>query len=139
MTEIWLPGLGEVPFTTVEASNAVNDYDPALMLGRNNKTGDWHVLVKDGPHGEPFPVFSIGKELPPYDRIQQMLYENDVRRHGHKIIEGIERRKRIERERLDKEHRDRAEEVAEHIEWGYRKLGKHPRTRIFVPSPSEKA
>ncbi len=135
MTNIWLPGLGNVPFNVIDAGNAVSDYSSDLMLGRNNKTGDWHVLVKNGPHdGQPFPVMTIGQELPPYDRLQQMLYERDVRRHGAKIVEAIERKKRITREQLDKEHRDRAEEVAEYMEWGFRKLGKHPNPRIFVPS-----
>lgn len=134
MTDIWLPDVGTVPFEVVSANRAVEDYDPELMLGRNKKTGDWHVLVKKGPHdGQPFPVFFIGPELPPYDRLQQMLYEHDVRRHGAKIVAAIERKKRIERERLDKEYRDRAEEVAEYLEWGFRKLGKHPNPRIFVP------
>ncbi len=134
MTDIWLPDVGTVPFEAITARNAVEDYDPELMLGRNKQTGDWHVLVKNGPHdGQPFPVFFIGKELPSYDRMQQMLYENDVRRHGAKIIEAIERKKRAARERLDKDHRDRAEEVAEYMEWGFRKLGKHPNPRIFVP------
>ena len=134
MTDIWLPGVGEVPFTTVEAGNAVNDYDPDLILGRNNATGDWHVLVKNGPHGgKPFPVFFIGPELPPYERLQKMLYEHDVRRHGAKIVHAIERRKSAERKRLDDEAHDQNGEVAEYIEWGMRKLGKHPNPRIFVP------
>lgn len=135
MTDIWLPGLGNVPFNVVEAGNAVSDYSSDLMLGRNNKTGDWHVLVKNGPHdGQPFPIFSIGQELPSYDRLQQMLYEHDVRRHGAKIVDAIERRKRAAKKALDDEAHDRAAEVAEYIEWGHRKLGKHPNPRIFVPS-----
>ena len=120
--------------TAMTASNAVSDYDPDLILGRNEETGDWHVFVKHGPHdGKPFPVFYIGPELPPYDQLQKMLYEHDVRRHGHKIVAGIERRKKLERERLDKEATERHEEVAEYIEWGMRQMGAHPQKRIFVP------
>lgn len=135
MTELWLPGQGVVPVGSVDASRAVTDYDPDLMLGRNEQTGDWHVFVRKGPHdGQPFPVMYIGPELPSYDRLQQLLYEHDVRRHGAKIIEGIERRKRAERERLDKEAHDRHGEVAEYIEWAHRQMGTHPSPRIFVPS-----
>jgi hypothetical protein len=140
VTDIWLPGLGNVPFNVVNASNAVNDYDPELMLGRNNQTGTWHVLVKNGPHdGQPFPVFSIGAELPPYDQLQKMLYQHDVRRHGAKIVDAIERKKRIAKKHLDDEALDRAGEVAEYIEWGHRVMGSHPSPRVFVPSsPSGK-
>jgi len=132
---IWLPGSGVVPVGSINASKAVEDYDPSLMLGRNEQTGDWHVFVKDGPHDhQPFPVMYIGPELPPYDALQALLYKNDVRRHGEKIVHAIERRKAAERERLDKQHRDENAEVAEHIEWGMRQMGAHPNPRIFVPS-----
>lgn len=134
MTDIWLPGLGNVPFNVMEAGNAVSDYDADLMLGRNNKTGDWHVLVKNGPHdGQPFPVFYIGPELPPYDVIQKMLYEHDVRRHGAKIVAAIERKKAVARKHADDAALDIAGETAEYIEHAFRKLGKHPNPRVFVP------
>jgi hypothetical protein len=133
--DVWLPGHGVVPVGAINASKAVEDYDPDLMLGRNEQTGDWHVFLKNGPHGgQPFPVMYLGPELPPYDEIQRLLYTNDVRRHGAKIVEAIERRKRAERERLDKIHADENGEVAEYIEWGLRQMGAHPNPRIFVPS-----
>ena len=133
--DVWLPGHGVVPVGSINASKAVEDYDPELMLGRNEQTGDWHVFVKKGPHdGQPFPVMYIGPELPTYDEIQRLLYKNDVRRHGAKIVQAIERRKRVEQERLEKQHHDENAEVAEHIEWGLRQMGALPKLRIFVPS-----
>jgi hypothetical protein len=133
--DIWLPNSGVVSVGEINASRAVEDYDPELILGRNEQTGDWHVFVKDGPYdGQPFPVMYLGEELPSYDEIQRLLYTHDVKRHGAKIIDAIERRKRIERERLEKQHADESEEVAEHIEWGLRQMGAHPKPRIFVPS-----
>ena len=132
--DIFLPGHGVVPLGSINASKAVTDYDPDLMLGRNEQTGDWHVFVKNGPHGgEPFPVFYLGRELPSYDRIQQLLYENDVRRHGAKIVQAIERRKRDAQRKLDQEHADIDGEVAEHIEWATRQMRGNT-SRIFVPS-----
>ena len=133
--DIVLPSGVVVPVGSVNASKAVEDYDPDLMLGRNEQTGDWHVFIKKGPHnGEPFPVMYLGPELPPYDRIQELLYKNDVRRHGAKIVDAIERRKADERRRLEKQHEEENAEVAEHIEWGLRQMGAHPNPRIFVPS-----
>lgn len=132
--EIWLPDVGNVPFHFVEANNAVSEYDPDLMLARNNKTGEWAVLLKNGPNGQPFPVYHLGKELPPYDVIQRKLYESDVRRHGHKLVETIQRRNDARQKALDDAAHDAAGEVAETIEWGYRRMGWHPSTRIFVPS-----
>ena len=133
--DIWLPNSGVVPVGSINASKAVEDYDPDLMLGRNEQTGDWHVFIKDGPHDhQPFPVMYLGPELPSYDEIQRLLYTHDVRRHGAKIVEAIERRNAAERERLEKQHHDESAEVAEHIEWGMRQMGAHPNPRIFVPS-----
>lgn len=130
---MWLPGKGVVPVNSVTAGNAVTDYDPSLVLGRVEQTGIWTVFVKDGPNGMPFPVFELGTELPSYDQIQRRLYESDVRRHGHKIVEQIQRRNDAAADRLDKTAHEAAEETAEHIEHGMRKLGMLPKLRIFVP------
>lgn len=135
MTDIWMPGLGMTPINFVTAGNAVSDYSSDLMLGRNNKTGEWHVMVKDGPHdGQPFPVFNLGKELPPYDVIQRKLYESDVRRHGAKIVEQIRRRAEAEKRSHDAYMHDVAEDSAERIENAMRKGGMLPNLKIFVPS-----
>jgi len=133
LTDIWTPDLGTVPISAVSASNAVSDYDPDLMLGRFENTGEWAVFIKNGPHGGPFPVFHLGRELPPYDLIQKKLYESDVRRHGHKLVETIQRRNDARTKALDDAAHEAAEETAEAIEWGFRKFGKHPNPRIFVP------
>jgi len=117
----------------------VSDYDPDLILGRIEQTGVWTVFVKNGPNGMPFPVFELGRELPSYDRIQKMLYESDVRRHGHKIVEQVQRRNDAAAKRLDDAGHEAAEETAEYIEHGLRKLGALPKLRAFVPdSPSSK-
>lgn len=131
--------MGNVPFHFMEAGNAVSDYDPDLMLGRNNKTGEWAVLIKKGPHdGQPFPVLILGTTLPSYTEIQHKLYSNDVRRHGHKIVEQVQRRVDERKRALDQEAHEASGETAEVIEHGMRKLGMLPNTqRIFVPS-SEK-
>lgn len=138
-TEIWLPDHGTVPIHMYEAANAVSDYDPDLVLGRNEATGTWQVFIKNGPHGgQPFPVFDLGRELPSYTQIQKKLYNADVRRHGHKIVEQMQRRVDAKKAALDKEGLDVAGETAEFIEWGMRDLGMLPKLRIFVPSEKGK-
>jgi hypothetical protein len=122
-----------VPVGAINASSAVSDYDPGLSLGRVESTGIWTVFVKDGPDGRPFPVFELGRELPPYDQIQRRLYESDVRRHGHKIVEQVQRRNDAVKAGYDKKAHEAAEETAEHIEHGMRKLGTLPKLRVFVP------
>lgn len=119
----------------MEAGNAVSDYDSDYMLGRNNTTGEWAVLIKNGPHdGQPFPVFTLGKELPSYDEIQRKLYEGDVRKHGHRIVEQIQRRTDARKKALDDAGHEASAETAEHIEHGMRKLGMLPKLSIYVPS-----
>lgn len=103
------------------------------MLGRDETTGDWKVLVKNGPHeGQPFPVFNLGRELPPAERIKQMLYNADVRRRGYKIVQDIERRNEARKKALRDEAHDAGGEVADVVDWAFRKEGKHPNPRIFV-------
>lgn len=116
------------------AGNAVSDYDSSLVLGRIEDTGMWTVFVKDGPNGQPFPVYELGRELPSYDEIQRRLYHSDVRRHGHKIVEQVQRRNDARQNELEAAGHDAAEDAAEHIEHGMRKLGMLPKLRIFVPS-----
>jgi hypothetical protein len=129
-TALWIPGRGELALDERAAARAVEEYDADLMLGQDRRTGDWVVLIKRDP---PYPVYGLGPRLPSPDEIKRQLYTADVRRHGGKIVEGLER----VNSQLRKELRDRASdstgEAAEALEWGFRKLGAHPFPRIFIP------
>jgi len=138
MTDIYLPGFGRVPFNIVSAQNAVSEYDPDLMLGRNEHTGEWQALIKNGPHGgQPFPVFTFGLELPDYEGIKRKLYLSDVRKRGHQIVLDIQNRNDARKAERDRVAADAAGEVAEFMEHEFRKSGEHPSPRIFVPSGKE--
>lgn len=130
--------MGTVAISEVNASRAVQEYDPDLILGRNEGTEEWQVFVKEGPYGRPFPVFTIGRDLPPYDRIQQMLYAADVRRHGARIVADVQRRYEEHKRREDSEWLARAEDVAEDVVVGMTKLGMLPKRKFYVPSQKGK-
>lgn len=127
-------GGGWSSIDAVRAGNAVSDYDPDLILGRDQETGLWRVYMRNGPEGQPFPVYTIGRELPSYDELQRRLYQADVRRHGHKIVEQVQRRVDARQASLEADAHDVSAETAERIEHGMRKLGMLPNLRIFVPS-----
>jgi len=131
-SQLWLPGAGFVPQHILEATKAVEDYDANLSLGRHELTGDWVVLLKR-PNGETVPIFGLGPELPSREQITEKLYKSDVRRHGGKIAEAIERRSREAQRDQERKASDAAGEAAEGFAWAARKDGTHPSPRIFVP------
>jgi hypothetical protein len=130
-SQLWLPGSGFVPQHIREATKAVEDYDPNLSLGRHDKTGDWVVLLKR-PDGT-VPIFGFGPELPSREQITEKLYKSDVRRHGGKIADAIERRSQEAQRDQERKASDQTGEVAEAFAWAARKDGTHPSPRIFVP------
>lgn len=132
MSELWLPQ-SHLLGSALEVKKAVQEYDPDLTLGRH-VDGSWAVMVERGPEGQPFPVYNLGHELPGVDRVKRLLYEADVRRHGHKIVEQIQRRNDQRAKELNDIAHDAAADTAERIESALRNAGERPNTRIFVPS-----
>jgi hypothetical protein len=136
--QLWLPGQGLVPAHMRQAQQTVEEYDPDLTIGRHEQTGEWVILLKRGPEGRPFPVFGLGIELPAPEQIKRRLFQSDVRRNGAEIVMQIRRKK----EMAEKESRalasDAAGQAAEGFDWAFRKEGKHPSPRIFVPTSKEK-
>lgn len=131
--QLWVPGHGLVPPHIRTALDAVQHYDANLSLGRHEQTGEWVVLLKR-PDGETQPILGLGTELPSEEAISKKLYESDVRRHGAQIIERLNRIDREQKAATRKAASDGSAAVAEGFEWGYRKLGARPNTKIFVPS-----
>lgn len=131
-SQLWLPGQGFVPAHVREATKAVEDYDSNLSLGRHDKSGEWVVLLTR-PDGETVPIFGLGHELPSRERITEKLYKSDVRRHGGKIAEAIDRANEQRRRDLARKADDGTGETAEAFAWAARKDGTHPSPRIFVP------
>jgi len=123
---LWLPGVGVSGTDERAAAKAIHEYDPDLILGRRQDTGEWIVFLKDGPMGEPFPVLGLGTRLPAPDELTRKLYNSDVRRHGVKIFKQIQARN----DALERERRHQAEEadamMADALVSGFRNQGFNP-------------
>lgn len=133
MTDIWTPS-GLLGIEERAAVRAVEEYDPDLTLGMDMRNKNYVVLLKTGgPEGQPFPVFGLGTRLPSPDEITRRLYEADVRRHGGKIAQQLEKRNEARRKELELRADEGTQAAAEAYEWAFRKLGAHPFPRIFVP------
>lgn len=134
MSDIWLPaGARALPLDVRTAQEAVETYDSRLELGYDERNGNWVVLWKDGPDGAPFPVMGLGRELPGYEEIQRRLYMGDTVRRGGKVVEDVTRRNEARKKAAAAEHSDRAGEVAEALEYAFRRMGKTSYSRVFVP------
>lgn len=137
MPNIWLPGVGNAPIYVHSAAQAVKEYDPDLELARDEHD-EWVIFLMTGPEGRPIPVYHLGRELPSPERIKERLYMGDVRRRGREIVSGIEKRNdAIRRENRRLAH-EAAEEVAEGMEYAFRKLGQTFHTKVFVSGGKKK-
>lgn len=132
--QLWLPGHGLVPAHMRTAMTAVEEYDPDLTIGRHEQTGEWVVLLKRGPEGRPFPVFGLGNELPAPEQIKKRLFDSDVRRNGEQIVMQIRRKQELAEKESRRIASDAAGHAAEGFDWAFRKEGKHPVARMFVPN-----
>jgi hypothetical protein len=130
--QLWVPGFGNVPAHLRSAIKAVEEYDADLQLARNEDTGNWCVFIQRGDAEAPFPVFNLGAELPPPDRIKQMLYMADVRRRGHEIVRDVERNNDRRRAEIARETNEAAGELAETIESALRNAGATNHKKIYL-------
>lgn len=109
---------------------AVNQYDPELHFGRNERNGQWCIFMER--HSERIPVLGF-RDIPHPDDALKRLYKADTRRHGSKILDDLikhnEETKAAGRSAGD----DAVGQTAEAFEYAYRKEGLHPTPRIFVP------
>jgi hypothetical protein len=132
--DLWIPGYGSVPVGMSAAAQAVNEYDPDLAIGQDERTGDFVVLLKRGPDGTAFPVLGLGPELPAPGEIKRRLYKADTRRRGREIVASIERTNERQRKALRAQTHEAAGEVAEAMDTALHLMKRHPVPRIFVPS-----
>lgn len=130
---LWLPGQGMVPAHVRQAMQAVEEYDSDLSLGRHEQTGDWVVLLKRGPMEKPHPVFGLGRELPAPERIKEMLYKSDVRRHGAELARKINKAQEMRQEQFKKDLAEQTGEAAEALESFLHRDGRTPYKRVFIP------
>lgn len=129
--EIWTPS-GKVDLHYLQAKRAVEEYDSNLTLAKHTVTDDWVIFTRLD-NGTLYPVIGLGRELPSPDRIKERIYKSDLRRRGEKMLDEMNRRN----EQIRRNNRRAAEDatglMAEALEYGYRKMEKHPVPRIFIP------
>lgn len=133
MSDIWLPNVGLVPTNIRTAQQAVEAYDSRLELGFDERNKQWVVLWKDGPDGAPYPVMGLGRELPSYEKIQEILYRGDTVRRGGDVVRDVIRRNEKRKAEGRAKVSDRAGEVAEALEYAFRRMGKTSYQKIYVP------
>jgi hypothetical protein len=107
---IWLPGQGELRFDELAAARAVEEYDSDLTLGQDRSSGQWAVFLPRAD-GSQFPVLGLGHELPPIDRIKELLYKHDVRRNGRAILAEMQ----AHADRDEKRYQDAVDEAEEAV------------------------
>jgi len=140
-TNVWLPPSHEFRGLAA-ARKAAKEYDANLDFGRNEKTGQWCVFIRHGTmpcasEGD-FPVLGF-QDIPDPGLIQRRLYESDAQRHN--IVAQIQRHNsQLEKER-DKISREKSAELAEHMEWGFRKMDsdKAPTRKVFFTGKDKDA
>jgi len=126
--------VGMVPPHIATAQKAVEEYDADLLIGRDERNGDWVVLLDSRRHDmPPHPVLRLGPELPGVDEIKRRLYHADTRRNGHRIVDDIVRARERAEAAMRSETHDAAGEVAEAMDAMLHALKRHPAPRIFVP------
>lgn len=137
---LWTPQSGMTSSRERQAAAAVREYEADLQLGQRQDTKEWVVFLRHSPHsdGQPFPIFSFGKELPTADKVKEMLYKADVRRHGDKIFRQINESNERKRTKAMEDHN---EMLAEALVEGFRNQGfdpfpkslpnKHPKNRQY--------
>lgn len=133
---MWVPSSFEDK-QAFAVNKAVREYDPDLAFGRNEQTGQWCIFLKHGAteatSGGDLPILGFGSIPHPDDAVKR-LYETDARRRGREIVDSIQRHN----DALQKEAEVRAQEAsdatAEAFEWGFRKMGAAPVSKVFVPT-----
>lgn len=117
----------------IEAEKAASDYDSNLSFGWNEQTQQWCVFIKAGTmpasKDRDFPVLGF-QNIPSREEVQRRLYESDAFRKGVNILREANKHND---ELLNKDHSDVDGQTAEAFEWGFRKMGKSPYTKVYMP------
>lgn len=130
--KLWVPGRGDTTVGVAAIQHVLDEYDERLVLARHEYTGDWVVFIKIN-RDDLYPVLGLGPTLPSPEEVGRKLYESDAARHGTKLLDQVNRHNEEIRKRNRAAAIEKDGEVAEHLEWAYRREGLHPQTRIFVP------
>lgn len=122
------------------ARQACREYDPNLDFGFNEETRQWCVYLKAGTmkaseNGDwPILGFNPPDRIPGPDEIKKRLWESDALRIGREMIDAWQRHNDSLR---NQDHSDADGNLAEHMEWGFRKMGSE-KAPIKVYMPGDK-
>lgn len=115
---------------------AVKQYDENLAFGRNEQTGQWCIFMRQGTSAPTntgdLPILGFNDIPHPDDAIARLM-KADARRRGREILDELNAHNESIQEARRAAADDAIGQTAEAFEWGYRKMGKHPNTRIFIP------
>ena len=131
---IWLPGRGMMSFSEKHVAEAIQEYDPDLILGQRQDTGEWCAFLPGNRNseGQPFPVFSFGTELPEPNAAKKALYHADVRRNGRELLDQLDRIYDDEQKVVADRTSQAAEQLAEAIDSNMRMKDAHPFPRVYM-------
>lgn len=132
---LWVPRKMDQP-DAWKVHQAVRMYDEDLAFGRNEETGQWCIFMRQGTNKaadtNDLPILGFN-DIPSVDEAMDRLRKSDARRRGREILAELNKHN----EDINRERKARADDgiraAAEGFEWGFRKMGKAPTTRIFVP------
>lgn len=132
MSNIYIPGHGEMSWDEIRVDRAVREYDERLFFARNADTWDWCVYIKMPRPQQPYPVIGFGREVPPVDMVMKRVYDADTMRHGwdiyKEVVKSQDDYRKLYRDAAD-EATDESVEVIEHF---MRKHGKSPVIKEFI-------
>lgn len=135
MTSFWVPRSHEIREAWA-VHKAVRRYDENLAFGRNEQTGQWCVFMRQGTgeaaSDKDLPILGFD-DIPTVDAAIDRLQKSDARRRGKDILDELNKHNRDIQEERKRAADDAVGEAARAFEWGYRKMGKHPVPRIYVP------
>lgn len=129
----FVQGRGMVDSNVLSVERAVSEYDERLYFDRNTETGQWCVYLKTIASEPDLPLLGFD-EIPAPESAVKRLYQADSLRHGEQILDGMRARNHKALEPLRTATDDAAGQAAEGLEWAHRKMGNHPKPRIFVPN-----
>jgi len=136
LAQIWTPP-GHRDRELIAARRAAREYDENLDFGFNEKTQQYCVYLKAGAmdaskFGDmPILGFVPPNRIPSPDEIKRRLYQSDALRRGHEIMDEWNRQNDLLK---NQDHSDADGQLAESVEWGFRKMGsdKAP-VKIYMP------
>lgn len=133
---LWVPAHAVEQRDAWKVHQAVKQYDENLAFGRNEQTGQWCIFMRQGTSkatttGD-LPILGFNDIPHPDDAIAR-LQKADAQRRGREILDELNAHNESIEAHRKAAADDAIGQTAEAFEWGYRKMGKHPNTRIFIP------